>query len=230
MALCTFGDLESRFLWDATLGGRVGFLRYGDNDPVMPSGYQLDFYGAAIARLDSDNKQDLESCDYVFGFPITWGDAQWQWKCGYAHISSHMGDEFAIRNPGALAARINYVRDSIVFGTSYYVVPGWRVYGEVDGAFHYSGGAKPIALQYGTELSEPGPTGECWTPFVAMNVRNRQEVDYSGDFTIQAGWLRRNVLDQTIRLGAQYYTGKSSQFEFFNRYEQQLGVAIWYDF
>ena len=99
MALVAFSDLDGRTLWDATLGGRVGIVRYGDCDPVAPSGFQVDFYGAAIARLDVDNKQDLDSTDYVFGLPITWGDAQWQWKCGYAHTSSHLGDELAIRVP-----------------------------------------------------------------------------------------------------------------------------------
>ena len=53
MALHTFYNLEGRSLWDATLGGRVGMVRYGSNDSVSPDGYQLDFYGAAIARLDA---------------------------------------------------------------------------------------------------------------------------------------------------------------------------------
>jgi hypothetical protein len=230
MALVAFSDLEDRVLWDATLGGRVGLLQYGDGNPDCPDGYQLDFYGAAIARLDVENQQDLDATDYVFGLPFTWGDAQWQWKVGYAHLSSHLGDEFAIRNPGALASRINYVRDSIVFGTSYYVNPAWRVYGEVGWAFHASGGAKPFESQFGTEVSRPGPTGESWTPFVAVNGRVRQDSDFCGDVTLQVGCLRRNVLDQTFRFGAQYYNGKSSQFEFFDRYEQQLGLGIWYDF
>jgi hypothetical protein len=229
MAIVAFSDLEGRSLWDATLGGRVGMVRYGDNDPIAPSGFQLDFYGAAIARLDVDNKQDLDSCDYVFGFPITWGDAQWQWKWGYAHTSSHLGDELAVRVPGALANRVNYVRDGFVFGTSYYVVPDWRVYGEFEYAFHHSDGAEPINFQFGTEISPAGPTG-CWTPFVAVNCEARQDVDFGGYVNTQAGWLRRNVLDQTVRLGFQYYNGKNSQYQFFQQSQQQLGAAIWYDF
>jgi hypothetical protein len=229
MALFMFNNLDGRSLWDATLGGRVGMLRYGNCDPIAPDGYQLDFYGAAIARLDADNKQDLDSCDYVFGFPITWGDAQWQWKCGYAHTSSHLGDERSIRVPGALANRINYVRDGIVLGTSYYVVPDWRIYGEVEGAFHHSDGAKAINFQFGTEISPAGPTG-CWSPFLAINAESRQDVDFGGYVNTQVGWLRRNVLDQTLRVGLQYYNGKSSQYQFFQQFEQQLGVGLWYDF
>lgn len=229
MSMFMFNDLSGRNLWDATLGGRAGLLRYGNCDPVKPVGYQLDVYGAAIARLDADHKEDLEACDYVFGFPITWGDAQWQWKFGYAHTSSHMGDEFAIRHPGALNNRINYVRDSLVLGTSYYVIPAWRLYGESGWAFNASGGAEPWEFEFGTELSQPYPAS-CWTPFVAVNGRVRQEHNFSGDLTVQFGYLRRGILDQTLRLGAQYYDGKSNEFQFYYKNEQQLGLGIWYDF
>lgn len=229
MALFTFSNLEGRNLWDATLGGRVGLLRYGNCDPVRPVGYQLDFYGAATPRLDADHREDLEACDYVFGLPITFGDEHWQWKFGYAHLSSHMGDEYAIRHPDALAERINYVRDSLVLGTSYYLIPAWRLYGETGWAFNASGGAEPWDAQFGTEIANPLPSKD-WTPFLAINGRVRQELDFGGDVTIQAGWLQRGVLGQSLRLGGQYYSGKSNQFQFYTRNEQQLGIGVWYDF
>ena len=231
LALVTFYEAsDGRTLWDATLGGRVGVLQYGNGDPFSPEGYQLDFYGAAIARLDTENRQDLDSTDYVFGLPLTFGDEQIQFKVGYAHISSHLGDEYAINNPGSLAQRVNYVRDSIELGTSYYIVPAWRTYCELDWAFHRSGGAKPLALEFGTELSRPGPTGGSFTPFLALNARMRQEHDFGGDLAAQAGWLRRNLLGQTLRFGLHYYNGKSSQSQFFTTSEEQVGMGLWYDF
>jgi len=229
LALVAMNNLDGRNLWDATLGGRVGMLQYGNGDPVNPVGYQLDFYGAAIARLDTDNQQDLDSTDYVFGFPITWGDAQQQWKLGYAHLSSHLGDEYAISHPGSLFDRVNYVRDSIVFGTSYYATPAWRLYGEVGWAFHASDGAGRVDSQIGTEISQPGPTTH-FVPFFATNLRMRTDSDFSSDITLQAGWLHRNLLGNMLRFGGQYYNGKSSQSQFYRLYEQQLGIAIWYDF
>jgi hypothetical protein len=231
MALVSFWETsDGRALWDATLGGRVGLLQYGNGNPYSPEGFQVDFFGAAIARLDTENEQDLDSTDYVFGLPLTWGNERLQYKCGYSHISSHLGDEFAISHPGSLSRRINYVRDAIEFGTSYYIVPGWRTYGEIDFAFHRSGGAKPVDLEFGTELSKPGPTNGHFTPFAALNGRLRQEDGFGGDLAMQAGWLRRNMLDQTLRLGLHYYNGKSSQSQFFRSYEEQIGLGIWYDF
>lgn len=229
-ALFAFSDAAGGAFADATLGGRMGFLQYGNNDPVHPAGFQLDFYGAAIARLDLENQEDLNSCDYVFGFPLTYGNEQWQTKFGYAHLSSHMGDEFAISHPGALNNRDNYVRDSIVWGNSCYPIPAWRLYGEVGWAFNGDGGAGPWETQFGTEISRPGPTGRRSTPFLAINGRLRKDDNVAGDLTVQTGWLRRGILGQTLRYGFDYYNGKSSQSEFYNNSEQQIGMGLWYDF
>jgi hypothetical protein len=231
LALVTIYETsDARTLWDATLGGRVGILQYGNGNPFSPEGFQIDFYGAAIARLDTENRQDLDSTDYVFGLPFTWGNEHVQYKIGYAHISSHLGDEFAISHPGSLGDRINYVRDAIEFGTSQYIVPAWRIYGELEWAFHRSGGAKPLHFEFGTEVSRPGPTSGSFIPFVALNARMRQEHDFGGDLALQAGWLRRNTLGQTLRFGGHYYNGKSSQSQFFKTSEEQIGLGVWYDF
>jgi hypothetical protein len=122
------------------------------------------------------------------------------------------------------------VRDSLVFGTSVYVLPVWRQYAEVGWAFHNGGGAQPWEAQLGAELSLPGPTGKAGTPFLAINTHLREEHDFGGDFSVQTGWLRRGVYGQTLRFGVHYFNGKSSQFQFFDNSEEQIGLGIWYDF
>jgi hypothetical protein len=229
MALVSFYDGENHAYWDASLGARVGFLRYGDCDPQRPQGFQLDFYGAAISRLDVEHRQDLVSTDYVFGFPLTYGVGDWQFKFGYAHTSSHLGDERAVRVPGSLAERVNYVRDGLVLGVSHYPYPFWRQYVEAGWAFNTSGGAEPFEFQFGTELSPPGPTGRSSAPFLAVNAHLREEHNYGGDFAVRTGWLRRGQYGQTLRAGIHYFVGKSSQYQFFDDSEQQLGLGIWYD-
>lgn len=228
MAIVAF-DEDGRTLWDPTLGGRVGLLRFGDCNALYPQGYQLDFYGAAISRLDVDHRQDLDSTDYVFGFPLTYGVENWQFKLGYAHLSSHLGDELARRVPGALANRINYVRDGFVLGASNFPIPACRVYGEVGWAFNSDGGAEPWETQWGTELSKPGPTGSSGTPFLAVNAHLQEEHDFGGSLAAQAGWLRRGNYGQTLRFGLHYLVGKSTQFQFYNNSEKQIGLGLWYD-
>lgn len=229
-SLVWFGESDGRNLWDATLGGRAGLVRFGNYDALRPQGWQLDIEGAALVRLNLEADSDLDSADFRFGVPLTYGVGDWQFKLAYYHLSAHMGDEFAIRNPGSLTTRINYVRDAMVLGASYYVVPAMRVYSEVAYATNNDGGAEPWELQFGTELSRPGPTGPRGTPFLAINTHLRQEHDFGGDFASQVGWLWRGLEGQTMRAGVHYFNGKSSQYQTFDESEQQIGGGLWYDF
>jgi Protein of unknown function (DUF1207) len=216
--------------WDGTLGGRVGLLRYGTNDMFMPQGWELDVEAAAMVRLTFDEVRDFETADYRVGIPLTYGINNWQFKFAVYHLSSHLGDEFAIAHPGSLDDRINYVRDSLVFGASYYPQPFMRLYAEAGWCFHFDGGAEPWEFQVGTELSKPGPTGFQGTPFLVINGHLRQDVDFGGDVNTEAGWLWRNETGQVMRAGVQYFNGHSSQFQTFSRNEQQIGFGLWYDF
>jgi hypothetical protein len=219
-----------RSFWDPTAGARVGLLRYGTVEGLHPDGWEWDVEGAAEPRLTLDYNRDLWDVDFRAGTLLTYGLSNWQFKFGYYHLSSHMGDEFAITHPGSLDDRINYVRDSLILGASYFPYPAWRIYGESAWAFHPDGGAEPWEFQFGTELSRPGPTGPNGTPFLALNGHLRQELNFSGDFTAQTGWLWRSVNGQTLRFGLHFYNGKSSQYQTFSKFEQQVGVGLWYDF
>jgi hypothetical protein len=221
---------QQQTFWDGTLGGRVGLLRYGTSDGMLPQGFELDVEAAAMVRLTLDEIGDFESADYRYGVPLTYGIDNWQFKVAAYHLSSHFGDEFLISNPSSINDRINYVRNEAVLGASYYPEPWMRLYGEVGYSFHCDGGSEPWEVQFGTELSRPGPTGPNGSPFLAINGNLRQEVDWGGDLSTQAGWLWRNETGQVMRLGLHYYNGKSSQYETFNRFEQQIGFGLWYDF
>jgi hypothetical protein len=225
-----FGERDGRSLWDASLGGRAGLVRYGSSNPLHPQGWQLDVEAAAFPRLTLDDTRDMETVDYRAGLPLTYGISNWQFKFGYYHLSSHLADESAINHAGRLADRINYVRDSLVLGASYYPYPAWRLYSEVGYAFNADGGAEPWEFQFGTEYSQPGPTGFQGTPFVALNGHLREEQDFGGDLTAQAGWLWRGHSGQTMRIGANYFNGKSSQYQTFDDSEEQIGMGLWYDF
>lgn len=215
---------------DGTVGGRAGILRYGATNAIFPQGWQLDIEAAAMLRLTLDHMRDFESADYRVGIPLTYGVDNWQFKIEVYHLSSHLGDEYAIENPGSLDDRINYVRDAVVIGASYYPVPVCRLYSEVGYAFNADGGAEPWEIQFGTELSQPGPTGPRGTPFLAINGHLREEVDFGGDVSAQIGWLWRGNSGQVLRTGFHYFNGQSSQYQFFDNHEQQFGAGMWFDF
>jgi hypothetical protein len=215
-------------LLDVALGGRVSLLRFGTAGPGRPQGAELQAEGAAIPRLNLDENWDMEAADFRFGLPLVYGREMWQAKFSYYHLSSHMGDEFAVRN-NALGDRINFSRDALVVGFSYNPLPAWRWYAEAGWAFHYDE-SEPWEFQFGVDVAEPGPTGIYGTPFIAVNGHLREEADFGGNLVAQAGWLWRGESTQTLRLGVHYYNGKSNQFEFFDQFEEQIGAGIWYDY
>lgn len=223
-----FHERNLGWLWDSTLGGRVGLIRYGTTDAAWPEGWQLDFEGAAFARLDLENDRDLVSVDFRFGAPLTFRDGPWEWKFAYYHLCSHMGDEYIERYPNT--DRLNFVRDALVVGLAFRPHPDLRLYVEAGYAPWVDGGSEPWEFQYGVDYSPMAPSGFRGAPFLAVNGRIREEVDFGGNFTAQAGWQWRGETGNLFRFGAHYFNGMSDYYQFFRTFEEHIGLGLWYDF
>ena len=222
-----FGDRLS--LLDVTLGGRTAVLRDAARDcQGLWYGWELQLEGAANLRLNLNRNWDFDAVDFRFGVPFILARNRVHYKIAYYHLSSHVGDEFLVRNP--MFTRINFSRDVLVFGGSYYPWPGVRTYAEAGWAFYDDEGSDPWEFQFGIDLAQPGPTGTRGTPFAAFNGHLREEVRFGGNFVVHAGWLWRGHTGRVLRAGLHYYNGKSSQFEFFDQFEQQLGLGLWHDY
>jgi hypothetical protein len=214
--------------WDVALGGRAGILRYGDNDPVRPHGWQLDIEGAALLRMDPEEDRDVMATDYRFGVPLTYGVGQYQMKFAFYHLSSHLGDELMLKNDQV--PRYNYSRDVLVWGHSYYWTNNLRLYGEAGWAM-YSDVGEPWEFQFGVDYAPALPTGITGAPFAAVNGLLRQEVDYGGHFVAQAGWAWRGRPNGGLfRVGCEYFQGYDDQFQFWNQHVRKVGIGLWYDF
>lgn len=221
-------ERDQGWLWDLTAGGRVGLIRYGTSNPNWPEGFQLDVEGAAFPRLTLDSQRDLVSADFRGGIPLTYRSGPWEAKFAYYHLSSHLGDEFMLKHP--TVTRINYSRDVLVLGTAWWLRDDLRLYGEAGWAFYADEGSDPWEFQFGIDYTPPGPTGLRGSPFLAINGRLREEVDFGGGVTVQAGWQWRSATGRTFRTGLQYFNGKSDQYEFVQEHEELVGIGLWYDF
>ena len=215
-------------IWDITLGGHVGILRRGNSGPQRPVGFQVDIEGSAQLRLDRDENENLDATDFRFGVPFTWGDEVYQTKVGYYHISSHIGDEFLDENPGF--ERLNFVRETLIWGHSYYLNPELRIYAEMGYAF-ISDVSKPWEFQLGTDYSPACWTGTRGAPFAAVNYHIREELAYDGNVVGQVGWAWRNSpASGLFRLGLEYYHGRDDQFSFYRNSQSKVGFGLWYDY
>lgn len=220
---------DDGIFWDATVGGRVGLLRYGTSGAKDPQGWQWDLEGAVMTRLDLLHAEDVESADYRFGTEITYAEGPWAMKFGYFHISSHVGDEYLIRNPGF--ERINYVTESWIIGVSYRPIDAVRLYGEFANAFRASGGARRYQFQTGVEYAPAPKAAKRLAPFAAVNLNLRQAVDYDPSTTAQLGWSYvGRESNRRLRFGLQVGDGPTSQFSFFRRRETYAGLGVWFDY
>jgi hypothetical protein len=212
---------------DSCIGGRVGIVRFGER--YVDEGIQLDILAGAKLRQNVDVGMDMTGTDYRFDIPLTYRKGQHAWKFGFYHISSHAGDEFLLKNPAF--NRLNYYRNCMYLGYSYYVIPELRLYAEADYGFD-TDIAQPWNFQFGFDYGPAYPTGIHGHPFIAMNGHLRQELKYGGNFNMELGWAWRGeaLYAGTLRTGPYYYNGGSPQFSFYQQYEQQLGWGVWYDF
>lgn len=222
-------DSDHGGFWDFTLGGRAGLIRYGSKNSILPCGFQLDVEAAAIGRMDLEHEHDMMATDYRFGFPITFGNQNWQFKFGYYHVSSHLGDEYMIVN-NTWHERINYYRENLVFGITYRPDTNWRFYAEAGYAMIRGEYTEPWEFQFGVEFSPMIPNGLTGSPFVAANVYLREENDFGGSFVLQAGWQWRGNNGHLFRIGVEWFNGRSEQYEFFRNHENRIGGGVWFDF
>ena len=217
------------WLWDSTLGGRASIARYGSDPVLHPQGFEVQIEGAAFVRLDPQDDRDLRSADYRFGVPFVYGVGRWQTKLAYYHNSAHLGDEFMLKHP--TFPRINYVRDCIVWGNSYYLYDWMRLYGEAGWAFFTAGGAQPWEFQGGVELIQARPTGGQGAPFLAVNGFSRQELDWGGNVCVQTGWAWRGRRSEKLyRIGLEYLYGSDPQYQFVYKNQNRAGIGMWYDY
>ena len=223
-------DKDLGATWDTALGGRLGLLRYGAQCGVYPEGWQVDIEGGTQTRLDpSEHSSPLLAADFRIGVPVTWASGRRQFKTGYYHLSSHLGDEYLLINPGA--RRLNYSRDAVMLGFGYFWTERLRLYGETAYAVRANDVAEPWEFQFGAEWAPAQDTGLRGAPFAAANGHLREEVDFGGNFVLQAGWAwRRFPRGSLFRVGLEYFNGKSDQYEFFDRSEERLGWGLWADF
>lgn len=224
---------SDRRIWETSLGGRAGLLRYGSGESNSAEGFQLDLEGAVFSRVLPDEPSAmLEAADFRFGFLATWRIRRTSLKAGYYHVSSHLGDEFLLANP--LFDRINYVRDSLIFGAMYDLTNDLQIYGEVGNALGAQGGAKPLELQFGSQYVPSASDFRVkvgGAPFAAVNGHLRQDFDFSGSLNLVTGWSWQGEESKSrFRIGLQYYRGQSLQYSFFDRKENLIGGGLWFDF
>lgn len=218
---------DGRWIGEASLGGRLGLVGLGRAADGRVS-WQFDLEAAALPRFDLSRSQIFEAADFRVGLMVTSRIGRTAIKVGMHHLSSHLGDEFLLREPEQV--RADYTRDALVVGAMRDVSDTVQVYGEVGYSGVVHGGAEPFELQAGLQYLATRAPGATRGPFAGANVRVRQEAAEipSFDFVLGWAWYARERA-HTVRVGFYAHHGRPLQYSFVGGRQTALGFGVWFE-
>jgi hypothetical protein len=100
------GDDGDSDVGSVGISDAFGLLRFGGSKPG--NGFQISIAGSVFAQFDLDvTTYDLINADYMIGIPITMRSGAFSMRLRAYHQSSHLGDEFLLRENNPTFEREN---------------------------------------------------------------------------------------------------------------------------
>ncbi len=213
-------------------GGRYGLVRWPrDRDR---DGWQLSLAGAVFAQFDLEAPSyDLINTDYTIGLPLTYRRGPNSLRLRVYHQSSHLGDEYLLRNE---PERVNLSYEALELILSRDLGPV-RAYGGGEHFFHRQPRSlKAGVLHGGLDYRWPRPVVLGWegggTYFVAgTDIKAFEHHDWDPAWNLTCGLefhptLPGQARDKYWSLLAQYYTGPSPYGQFFSEEVSYWGLSV----
>ena len=212
-----------------------GLLRVGGSKPG--NGFQISLQGSVFAQFDLDvNSYDLINADYIIGLPITMRSGVFSARVRLYHQSSHLGDEFLLRenNPTFERENISFEAAEMILsldGGPFRVYAGGEYLLRRDPSdlerYVAHGG---LELRPSRRLVKFGSVAGM--RFVAAgDFKASEEQDWKPSVSIRTGFefdRPRDTDPPGRRWGLLFeaYTGPSPYGQFFRNDVQQIGVGI----
>jgi hypothetical protein len=195
--------------------------------------WQVGVDAAVFAIFDLDAPSaDLINADYWLGLPLSARYGDFSAVTRLFHQSSHLGDEFLLRNR---TERLNVSYEGVDFRLSYDLLKkAFRVYGgggyllRVDPS-----DLKKWSAQAGGEVRVPWAF---WRkhlrPIAAADIQSREESNWNIDISARAGLQLESekLRDRHLQLMFEYYKGRSPNGQFFERDIEYFGVGLHFYF
>jgi hypothetical protein len=210
----------------AGLGDSFGLLRWGG--PGAGEGVQLDVVGSIFAQFDiGSSSNDLINADYIIGLPLTLRVRGFSVRTRLYHQSSHLGDEFLLRDEGTVRENLSFESVEVLVsqeaGPIRAYLGGERVFRREpamlpDSLFHAgielrSSHRRPFQLVGGVDVKTVEL--EDWSPAlsarIGVEVGRPSPADHPG---------------RRITLVVEYYDGPSPYGQFFQDDISYVGAGI----
>ena len=217
------------------IGDLFGLGRWAGNK--NGDGVQLSITGAVFAQFDlGTSSYDLLNADYVIGLPLTIRRGKGSMRIRAYHQSSHLGDEYLLREPATRRDRENLSFESIDVLLS--VDAGaLRLYGGGERLVNREPADLAATVVHGGVEYRPTtwliPLGKLggFRFLAATDVKTSDEHDWKPSVSARAGleYDRARGSDVPGRrwaLLAEYYEGPSPYGQFFRERVQYVGVGV----
>jgi hypothetical protein len=222
-------DRELTSVGAVSFGETIALYRErGPFNGLWEAGFQAGVF--SIFDLDAPSS-DLINTDFFAGLQTSYRISDLSAFLRIFHQSSHLGDEFLLRNR---VDRINLSFEGIDLKLSYRPFDWLRLYG--GGAYLFDldpSDLKPWASQGGIELQTPQRFwGDSTRLVAALDLQNRQENQWSTEISVRGGlqFERPGSFMRKISLLLEYYRGHSPNGQFFDRKIEYFGPGLYLDF
>ena len=194
--------------------------------------WEVGFQAGVFSIFDLDSSSfDLVNSDFFAALHATYRIGDLSTFFRVLHQSSHLGDEFLLRNR---IDRINLSFEGLDLKLSYTLFDWLRLYGGGAYLFHRDpSDLKPWSTQGGIELQTPWRFWADSARFVtALDLQNREENKWSTEVSVRGGlqFERAQRFGRRISLLVEYYKGHSPNGQFFNRKVEYFGPGLHLDF
>lgn len=217
------------------IGDAFGLGRWNGGHPG--DGVQFGLAAGVFAQFDlGTDSYDMLNADYVVGLPLTIRRGWFSTRLRLYHQSSHLGDEYLLREPPDRQDRENLTFEALE----------WLLSGDTGPLRLYGGGEmlfrrEPEDLgRYvahgGVEFRPPAriiPLGSLggYRFVAAADVKSSEEQDWDPAISARAGleYDRAGGRDATARrygIFAEFYTGPSPYGQFFREKVRLMGLGI----
>jgi Protein of unknown function (DUF1207) len=217
----------------AGFGETLAFARHrGGGGLHWEAGLQAGVF--AIFDLDRASK-DLINADYTIGPYLAGRHHDTSLLLRLRHQSSHLGDEYVLREQITGNGRVNLSYETVDIVGSHELPGGWRPY--AGGSYLLAvdpAGLEPWTVHYGLEWSGMQSFGEGggMRPVAAIDCKQRQENDWGLDASVRAGVVFEDGgrISQRFAVLLEWYDGHSPNGQFYTDRVQFLGIGLHFFF
>lgn len=219
-----FSRSKEKVLWAANFGESFPLV---GNRGGRPWQFGLQASVFTIWDLQTESN-DLINADFLVGFPYTWRRDRWSYMARLFHVSTHLGDEFILANPGV--ARVNLSYEAVDFKASYDFDYGFRAYGGGGSMIRkYPPEIKPLFCQVGAEWLGPSFARGVLRGVGGMDFQKHQDNGWGATGVSLRGGVQLQHRDQSTRrlqFLLEYYHGHDPNGQFFRNTVSEWGFGV----